>query len=59
MALQAASHVILTITFFEEEIEEIRVVNVVCMDFCKAFDKFPHERLIQKIKIHGELVIWI
>jgi len=31
-------------------IDEGRVVDVVSMDFDKAFDKFLHGRLIQKIK---------
>lgn len=37
----------------------MRTVNVVCMDFSRAFDNFPRERLIQKIEIHDDLVIWI
>lgn len=57
--MHAASRVLLTSTFFEEEIEEMRAVNVVCMDFSRAFDNFPRERLIQKIEIHDDLVIWI
>eukprot|EP00061_Rhincodon_typus_P014891 g42257.t1 len=34
---------------------EGRVVDVVYMDFSKAFDKVPHCRLTQKIKKHGIL----
>ena len=39
-----------------------RAVDVVYMDFSKAFDKVPHGRLVQKIKSHGirgELARWI
>ena len=28
-------------------------VDVVYLDFSKAFDKVPHNRLINKIKTHG------
>jgi len=41
--------------FFEEVTKMIegRAVDVVHMDFSKAFDKFPHGRLVQKVKFHG------
>jgi len=53
------------IEFFEEvtrNIDQGRAVDVVYMDFSKAFDKVPHGKLIQKVKsygIQGELVRWI
>ena len=53
------------IEFFEEVtkmIDEGRAVDVVYMDFSKAFDKVPHGRLMQKVKSHeirGELARWI
>ena len=43
-------------------IEEGRAVDVVYMDFSKAFDKVPHGSLVQKFKSHrinGELARWI
>eukprot|EP00061_Rhincodon_typus_P010033 g34001.t1 len=43
-------------------IGEGRAMDVVYIDFTKAFDKVPHGRLIQEIKlhgIHGDLAIWI
>lgn len=53
------------IEFFEEVtkmIDEGKAVDVVYMDFSKAFDKVPHGRLVQKVKLHGirgELARWI
>eukprot|EP00061_Rhincodon_typus_P016653 g44980.t1 len=50
--------------FFEEVtkvIDEGRAVDVVYVDFSKAFDKDPHGRLIQ-IRMHGihvDLAAWI
>eukprot|EP00061_Rhincodon_typus_P009918 g33776.t1 len=44
------------VEFFEEVmsmIDEGRAVDVVYMDFSKAFDRVPHGRLIQKVKLHG------
>ena len=43
-------------------IDEGRAVDVVYMDFSKAFDKLSHGRLVQKVKLHGirgELARWI
>ena len=43
-------------------IDESRAVDVVYMDFSKAFDKVPHGRLVQKVKCHGikcELARWV
>ncbi len=37
-------------------------VDVIYLDFQKAFDKFPHQRLILKLKSHGmgnSIVNWI
>eukprot|EP00061_Rhincodon_typus_P007743 g29739.t1 len=34
-------------------IDEGNVVDVVYMDFSKAFDKVPHGGLLQKVKLHG------
>eukprot|EP00061_Rhincodon_typus_P007464 g29184.t1 len=44
------------IKFFEKVtkmIDDGKAVDVVYMDFSKAFDKVPHGRLVQKVKSHG------
>ena len=52
------------IEFFEEVtkvIDKGRAVDVVYMDFSKAFDKIPHGRLLKKLKSHeiqGGLARW-
>eukprot|EP00061_Rhincodon_typus_P007451 g29165.t1 len=33
--------------------DEGRVVDVVYVDFTKAYDKVPHDRLISKVRSHG------
>eukprot|EP00061_Rhincodon_typus_P017309 g45947.t1 len=39
-------------------IDDSRAVDVNYVDFNRAFDKVPHSRLIQKIKMHGIHVTW-
>lgn len=42
--------------------DDTRAVDVIYLDFQKAFDKVPHKRLINKVKAHGitgNLVSWI
>jgi len=37
-------------------------VDLVLLDFCKAFDKVPHKRLLNKLKrygIQGDILNWI
>jgi len=37
-------------------------IDLVLLDFCKAFDKVPHKRLLNKLKrygIQGDIVKWI
>lgn len=51
-----------TMDFISENIHTKKAVDIVYMDFCKAFDKVPHRRLIYKLKRYGlseELVNWI
>ena len=42
--------------------DDTRAVDIIYLDFQKAFDKVPHKRLINKLKAHGitgNLVSWI
>ena len=42
--------------------DEKKQVDLIFLDFCKAFDKVPHRRLLNKLKhygITGNLVKWI
>ena len=46
----------------EEEVDDGSPVDVVYLDFQKAFNKVPHERLLLKLKVHGignDLINWI
>ena len=51
--------------FFEEItkwVDEGSPVDVIYLDFQKAFDKVPHQRLILKLKSHGmgnSIINWI
>ena len=51
--------------FFEEIIkwiDEGSPVDIIYLDFQKAFDKVPHQRLLLKLKAHGirdGLIDWI
>ena len=43
------------VLFFEEItkwIDEGSPVDIICLDFQKAFDKVPHQRLLLKLKAH-------
>eukprot|EP00061_Rhincodon_typus_P007384 g29032.t1 len=54
--VQGRSYFTNLIEFFEdvmEIIDEGKAVDVVYMDFIKAFDKVPHGKLVQKMKSHG------
>ena len=52
-------------SFFEgvtKKVDEGSAVDVVYMDFSKAFDKVPHGKLLHKVKSHGfqgEVSKWI
>jgi len=39
--------------FVREAVDRGELVNVIYLDFQKAFDKVPHVRLLEKIRAHG------
>ena len=48
--------------FFSRNKSDGSPVDVICLDFQKAFDKVPHLRLILKLKSHGmgnSIINWI
>ena len=50
--------------FLEEitKIDERSPVDIIYLDFQKAFDKVPHQRLLLKLKAHGigdGIIDWI
>ena len=63
--LKARSCLTNLLCFFEEItkwVDEGSPVDVVYLDFQKAFDKVPHQRLILKLKSHGmgnSIINWI
>ena len=43
-------------------VDDVSPVDVIYLDFQKAFDKVPHQRLIRKLKSHGmgnSIIIWV
>ena len=63
--LKARSCLTNLLCFFEEItkwVDEGSPVDVIYLDFQKAFDKVPHQRLILKLKSHGmgnSIINWI
>ena len=63
--LKARSCLTNLLSFFEEItkwVDEGSSVDVIYLDFQKAFDKVPHQRLILKLKSHGtgnSIINWI
>ena len=63
--LEARSCLTNWLCFFEEItkwVDEGLPVDVIYLDFQKAFDKVPHQRLISKLKSHGmgnSIINWI
>ena len=62
---QAVSHITNLLCFFDEItkwVDDGSPVDVIYLDFQKAFDKVPHQRLILKLKSHGmgnSVINWI
>jgi Reverse transcriptase (RNA-dependent DNA polymerase) len=53
------------LTFFEDVtdyVDKANAVDVIYLDFQKAFDKVPHKRLLRKVQslgINGQIYKWI
>ena len=48
--------------YVSRELDEGKLLDVVYLDFSKAFDKVPHQRLLQQLWLHGirgQVVHWI
>ena len=59
--LKAKSCLTNLLSFFEEItkwVDDGSPVDVVYLDFQKAFDKVPHQRVLLKLKAHG-VINWI
>ena len=57
-----ASNLILTMDYLTKAVDEGLPVDLVYLDFSKAFDKVPHERLLVKVKakgITGKVADWL
>ena len=39
--------------FVTKQVDEGKAVDIIYLDFQKAFDKVPHGRLIKKLEAHG------
>ena len=63
--LKARSRLTNLICFFEEIttwVDEVSPVDIIYLDFQKAFDKVPHQRLTINLKSHGtgiSIINWI
>ena len=56
------SQLLLTIHDFAKGLDNKQQIDAVLLDFSKAFDKVPHERLIRKLAFYGlqgNLLCWI
>ncbi len=56
------THLLEFLEDISEEIDNGDAVDVIYLDFCKAFDKVPHNRLLVKLRsygITGKVLSWI
>lgn len=56
------TQLILTIHDISKELNNNKLVDVALLDFTKAFDKVPHQRLIKKLEfygLHGQIAAWV
>ena len=56
------SQLLTSIEYWTDEMQKGNPVDIIYVDFKKAFDKVPHERLLIKLKAYGitsKLLNWI
>ena len=54
--------VIFNVTLCQKAFLNLNIVDIIYLDFKKAFDKMPHQRLLLKLKAHGienGMINWI
>ena len=57
-----STNLVAYLDYLTKNLDEGQPVDVLYLDFSKAFDKVPHQRLIQKLKTYNfskELIAWI
>ena len=62
MGLSTSTNLIDYLNYVTEQLDSSKPVDVLYLDFAKAFDKVPHKRLIQKLrahKLHPKLIQWM
>ena len=50
------------LNYFTYHVDNGHPIDVIYLDFQKAFDSVPHQRLLQKVSsfgIHGKILMWI
>jgi len=45
--------------YFTHQLHSGHSFDVIYLDFQKAFDSVPNQRLVQKFGIHGKILMWI
>jgi len=56
------SQLIFTVQDLADSLNESQQVDAILLDFSKAFDKVPHQRLLAKLQhygVRGQLLEWI
>ena len=57
-----STNLIAYLEYITKKLDEGQPVDVLYLDFSKAFDKVPHKRLLQKLRSYNfsrELIVWI
>jgi len=57
-----ATQLLHVLDYFSNHLDKGESVDIIYLDFQKAFDLVPHQRLIQKLtsfRLHGKVLQWI